>query len=189
MLLIVLIGADRRILAAGIDSDLALDDFAGFFLNVHFTGADANQPEPMTAKERYGLRMPSQIGKLVCSRWFPTLTLDPNPMTKIRFDNGTTVTIRDGMVQAPSPTLTAFLDTLASRLPGYGSIPFVHDEDLNIARGLIERIGAGKILHRDDTPPLPSDINRRNSERDSGLTIADDLLNHSRPADIVRDRR
>jgi hypothetical protein len=49
-------------------------------------------------------------------------------MTKILFDNGSTVTIRDGIVQAPSPTLTALLDTLASRLPGYGSISFALDE-------------------------------------------------------------
>ena len=35
-------------------------------------------------------------------------------MTKIRFDNGSTVTITDSVVQAPSPTLTALLDTLAA---------------------------------------------------------------------------
>ena len=46
-------------------------------------------------------------------------------MTAIRFDNGSTVTIRDGFVQALSPTLTALLDTLATTLPGYGSIPFI----------------------------------------------------------------
>ena len=62
-------------------------------------------------------------------------------MTKIRFDNGITVTIRDGFVQAPSPTLTALLDTLAAALPGYGSIPFMLDEDFNIAQGLIEMSG------------------------------------------------
>jgi hypothetical protein len=55
--------------------------------------------------------MPSQIGKLVCSRWFPTFTLDPNPITKIRFDNGT-VAISDGAIQAPSPTLAALLARL-----------------------------------------------------------------------------
>ena len=47
----------------------------------------------------------------------------PTPMTKIRFDNGITVTIRDGWVQTPSPTLIAILDTLAATLPGYGRIP------------------------------------------------------------------
>ena len=70
-------------------------------------------------------------------------------MTKIRFDNGITVTIRDSFVQAPSPTLTAILDLLASTLPGYGSIPFVLDEDFNIAQGLIFKIGHGEIVHRD----------------------------------------
>jgi hypothetical protein len=57
-------------------------------------------------------------------------------MTKIRFDYGT-VTIRDGALQAPSPTLTAILDTLAATLPGYGSVPFILDEGFNIAQGLI----------------------------------------------------
>ena len=52
-------------------------------------------------------------------RPFPLVPDPPNPMTKIRFDYGT-VTISDGFVQAPSPTLTAFLDTLAATLPGYG---------------------------------------------------------------------
>ena len=64
-------------------------------------------------------------------------------MTKIRFDNGITVTIRDGFIQAPSPTLTAFLDAVAATLPGYGSIPFVLDEDFNIAQGLIRMVGGG----------------------------------------------
>ena len=69
-------------------------------------------------------------------------------MTKFRFDCGT-VTIRDGFVQAPSPTLTALLDALAGTLPGYGSFPFELDADYNIARGLIEKIGVGKIVRRD----------------------------------------
>jgi hypothetical protein len=46
-------------------------------------------------------------------------------MTKILFDCGITVTIRDGFVQALSPTLTALFDALATTLPGYGSIPFI----------------------------------------------------------------
>ena len=69
-------------------------------------------------------------------------------MTKIRFNNGITVTIRDGFVQAPSPTLTAFLDTLAATLPD-GSIPFILDEDVNIAQGLIRIVGVGRIVRRD----------------------------------------
>jgi hypothetical protein len=69
-------------------------------------------------------------------------------MTKIRFDNGNIVTVRDGFVQAPSPTLTAILDTLAATLPGYGSLPFELDADYNIARGIIEKIGVGKIVAR-----------------------------------------
>jgi hypothetical protein len=69
-------------------------------------------------------------------------------MTKIRFDNGITVTIRDGIVQAPSPTLTAFLVTLAATLPGYRSLQFEMDADYNIARGIIEKIGVGKIVTR-----------------------------------------
>ena len=76
----------------------------------------------------------------------PTLT----PMTKIRFDNGITVTIRDGGIQAPSPTLTAILGALAVTIPGYGSLPFELDADYNIARGIIE--------HRDKVPPLPADV-------------------------------
>ena len=37
-------------------------------------------------------------------------------MTKIRFDNGITVTIRDGWVAAPTPELTAILDRLAAKI-------------------------------------------------------------------------
>ena len=70
-------------------------------------------------------------------------------MTKIQFENGITVTIRDGFVQAPSPTLTAILDALAATLPGYGSIPFILDEDFNIAQGLIRMVGVGKIVRQD----------------------------------------
>ena len=58
------------------------------------------------------------------------------------------VTIRDGFVQAPSSTFTALLDPLAATLPSYGSVPFVLDEDFNIAQGLIRMVGVGKILHR-----------------------------------------
>ena len=86
-------------------------------------------------------------------------------MTKIRFDNGITVTISDGWVQAPSPTLTAILDTLAATLPGYGSIPFILDEDFNIAQGLIRMVGVGKIVRRDKMPPFPDGlVNRRRFE-------------------------
>jgi len=54
--------------------------------------------------------------------------------------------------------LTAIFDTLAATLPGYGGIPFVLDEDFNIAQGIIEKIGVGKIVHRDEVPPLPADV-------------------------------
>ena len=46
----------------------------------------------------------------------------------------------------------ALLDTLAATLPGYGSLPFEMDADFNIARGIIEKIGVGKIVRRDKTP-------------------------------------
>ena len=75
-------------------------------------------------------------------------------MTKIRFDRGITVTIRDGWVQASTPELTAIIDTVAATLPGYGSIPFILDEDVNIAQGLIRIAGVSKIVRRDKMPPL-----------------------------------
>ncbi len=67
-------------------------------------------------------------------------------MIQIRFDSGIIVTIQDGTLAAPTMELTALLDTLASRLPGYGSLPFEQDQDYKIARGIIEKIGAGKIV-------------------------------------------
>ena len=67
---------------------------------------------------------------------------NPDPMTEIRFDSGIIVTIRDGFVEAPSPAMTALIDALAATLP-----PFAADAD--IARGIIERIGLGKIVRRD----------------------------------------
>jgi hypothetical protein len=70
-------------------------------------------------------------------------------MTKVRFDSGVTITIRDGFVEARSPSITAMLDTLASGLPGYGSLTFELDSDYNIARGIIETIGLGTIVQRD----------------------------------------
>ena len=78
-------------------------------------------------------------------------------MTKIRFDY-CTVTISDGFVQAPSPTLTALFGALAVTIPGYGSLPFELDADYNIARGIIEKIGVGKIVHRDKMPLSASDL-------------------------------
>ena len=48
--------------------------------------------------------------------------------------------------------LIALLDALAATLPGYGSLPFEMDADFNIARGIIEKIGVGKIVRRDKTP-------------------------------------
>jgi hypothetical protein len=88
-------------------------------------------------------------------------------MTEIRFDNGITVTIRDGWVAAPTPELTAILDLLAARLPGYGSILFILDEDFKIAQGLIRMVGAGKIVHRDKMPLVPA--GRLNHSRLAGI--------------------
>ena len=62
------------------------------------------------------------------------LVPEPTLITKIPFDCGITVTIRHGFVRAPSPTLTAIVDLVAARLPGYGSFPFILDEDFNIAQ-------------------------------------------------------
>lgn len=79
-------------------------------------------------------------------------------MVKIRFDSGGVVIIRDGLIQARSPTLTAILDTLAATLPGYGSLPFELDGDYNIAQGLIEQVGVGEIVWRsacEDRKSLP----------------------------------
>ena len=81
------------------------------------------------------------------------MALPEGPMTTIRFDY-CTVTISDRMIQAPSPTLTALLDTLAATLPGYGSLRFEMDADLNIARDLIEKIGARKIVRRERCRPV-----------------------------------
>ena len=67
-------------------------------------------------------------------------------MIKVRFDNGITVTIPDGVLTAPTQELTALLDTLASTLPGYGSSRLNWRQDYNIARGIIEKIGAGRIV-------------------------------------------
>jgi hypothetical protein len=46
--------------------------------------------------------------------------------------------------------IAALLDTL----PGYGSLLF--DANYNIARGIIEKIGVGKIVRRDPIPASPS---------------------------------
>ena len=56
------------------------------------------------------------------------------------------------------PPLTAFLDTLAATLPGYGSLRFELDADYNIARGIIEKLGLGKIVRRDKMPPSASNL-------------------------------
>ena len=76
-------------------------------------------------------------------------------MTKIRFDDGITITIRDGFAQASPSELTAIMP---ATLPGYGSIPFILDEDFNIAQGLIRMVGVGKIVRRDKMPPLATDV-------------------------------
>ena len=78
-------------------------------------------------------------------------------MTKIRFDY-CTVTISDGIIQAPSPILTTLLGALAVTIPGYGSLPFELDADYNIARGIIEKIGVGKIVRHDRMPALAADL-------------------------------
>ena len=58
------------------------------------------------------------------------------------------------------PELTGIIDTLAATLPGYGSIPFILDEDFNIAQGLIRMAGVGKIVRRDKMPPSRVRLNR-----------------------------
>jgi hypothetical protein len=98
------------------------------------------------------------IGKLVHGEIVPLVPQTPTLMTEIRFDNGNAVTIRDGWVQASPPELTAIIDTLAATLPGYGKMPFILDEDFNIAEGLIRMVGVGKIVRRDKMPPLPADV-------------------------------
>jgi len=87
-----------------------------------------------------------------------SLPSTPTPRFTIRFDNGNTVTIRDGWIQSSSPELTAMIDTLAATLPACGSVPFILDEDFNIAHGLIRMAGAGKIVRHEETPPLPPDV-------------------------------
>ena len=54
--------------------------------------------------------------------------------------------------------MTAAIDTLAATLPGYGLVPFILDEDFNIAQGPIHMAGAGKIVRRDKMPPLAADV-------------------------------
>ena len=63
-----------------------------------------------------------------------------------------TVTIRYGWVQASTRELTGIIDTQAVTFPGYGSIPFILDEDFNIAQGLILIASVGKIVLRDKMP-------------------------------------
>ena len=79
---------------------------------------------------------------------------DKNPI-RLRY-----VTIGDGFIQVASPTHTAILDTLAATLPGYGSIPFILDEDFNIAQGLVRMAGVGKIVPPRLDAPLPPDVIR-----------------------------
>jgi hypothetical protein len=78
--------------------------------------------------------------------WF----LDPRTPPLPKFDSITEsfVTTRDGWLAAPTPELTAILDLLAAPLPGYGSVPFILDEDFALAQGLIRMAGAGKIVHQ-----------------------------------------
>jgi hypothetical protein len=46
---------------------------------------------------------------------------------------------------------------MGGSLPGFGGIPFILDEDFNIAQGLIRKVGVGKIVRCDKMPPLPPD--------------------------------
>jgi hypothetical protein len=69
-----------------------------------------------------------------------------------------TVTIRYGWVQASTRELTGIIDTLAATFPGYSSIPFILDEDFNIAQGLILIASVGKIVLRDKMPPSATDL-------------------------------
>ena len=80
-------------------------------------------------------------------RLFPLFLSRPrrNPITQIQFDYSN-VTISGGVIQVPSPTITALLDTLAAAPSGCGSMPCVLDEDFNIAQGLIRMVGIGKIV-------------------------------------------
>ena len=41
-------------------------------------------------------------------------------------------------------------DISGRRLPGYGSIPFILNEDFNIAQGLIRMVGVGKTVRRNN---------------------------------------
>ena len=75
------------------------------------------------------------------------------------------------MIQASSPILTAIFETLAATLPGHGGLPFILNEDFNIAQGLIRKVGFGKIVRRDKVPPLAADVivQSRKPESGSGL--------------------
>jgi hypothetical protein len=63
---------------------------------------------------------------------------DPPPAHDRDSISGITITIGDGFVQAPSPMLTAKLDTIAATLP------VKQDEDDNIAQGIPDNIGLVK---------------------------------------------
>ena len=101
---------------------------------------ETNEPAPITAKEK--MRLANAVTNWEHPLVPQTRTPDPTPMTEIRFENGSTVTIRDGWIQAPSPTMTAMLNALAATLSGYGIPRFKVDADFNIARGIIERVGS-----------------------------------------------
>jgi hypothetical protein len=69
--------------------------------------------------------------------------------------------LRCSCSQASPPELTAIIDTLAATLPGYGSIPFILDEDFNIAEGLIRMVGVGQTVRWDKMPALAKRILKR----------------------------
>ena len=113
----------------------------------------------ITANEKMWLANAVIIGKIVCTRRLCRCFPDPTPMTKIRFDYGITVTIQRRLRSSP------FANT--HRVPRHARLPRCRvtalcrlnlDADFNIARGLIEKIGVGKIVHRDKMPPLATDV-------------------------------
>jgi hypothetical protein len=97
-------------------------------------------------------------------------------VTKIRFDNGVTVTIRDGVIQAPSPTLTAIIDTSASRLPGYGSLAFELDGDFNIARVLSRQSALVRSRTEIKCRPFPIVFLIAGDLRILAATVDDDIV-------------
>ena len=85
-----------------------------------------------------------------CAAGFPS----PTPMTKIRFDSGITVTIRDGFVQAPRQHSPRSSTRSPPRCQVTAASHSFSMRTINIAEGLIRMTGVGKIVRRDKMPPL-----------------------------------